>query len=80
MAQASQQISKEFHQLYTKSQLIEVYTAAYKFHKRETEKFRALLTELSGSIVLELDKPEVNVTYDLTEEMKRLLLKRQDEM
>ena len=66
--------------MYTKSQLIEVYTAAYKFHKRETEKFRALLTELSGSIVLELDKPEVNVTYDLTEEMKRLLLKRQDEM
>ena len=43
-------------------------------------KLKAMLTQLSDSIVADLDKPEITVTYDITDEMKKLLLKKQEEM
>ena len=79
-AQASHQIASQFQQQYTKPQLIEVYTTAYKFHKREADKYKGLLTKLSGRLVPDLDEPDVTLTYDVTEEMKRLLLKKNYEL
>ena len=80
MAQASHQIADHFHQQCTKTQLIEIYTAAYKFHKGEADKFKGLLAKLSDSLVSDLDLPEVKMTYDVTDQMKQLLVKKNDEL
>ena len=80
MAQASHQIVNHFHQQCTKTQLIEIYTAAYKFHKSESDKFKSLLSQLSNSLVSDLDLPEVKLTYDVTDQMKQLLVKKNEEL
>ena len=58
-AQASHAIMQKFQQEYSKTQLIEIYSVAYKFHRKEAEKFKAMLTQLSGNLVLDLDKPDI---------------------
>ena len=50
MAQASHQIADHFHQQCTKTQLIEIYTAAYKFHKGEADKFKGLQKTCSQAL------------------------------
>ena len=71
---------QKFEKECSKTQLIEIYTSAYKFHQKEADKYKAMLTQLSGSLVLALDQPDVKLTYDVTEEMKRLLVKKNDEL
>ncbi len=58
--------------------MIDIYTAAYKFHRQEAEKFKAMLSQLSGNLVPDLDKPDIEMTYDITEEMKKLLQMKKD--
>ena len=79
-AQASHAIVQKLEKQYNKTQMIEIYSAAYRFHSREAGKFKAMLAQLSNSLVPDLDKPDVNMTYDLTEEMKRLLVKKKNEL
>ena len=43
---------------------------------KEATKFKALLQQLSGSIVAELDREEVVLSYNVTEEMKKLIAKQ----
>ena len=71
---------QKFEKECSKTQLIDIYTAAYKFHQKEADKYKAMLTQLSGNLVLALDQPDVKLTYDVTEEMKRLLVKKNDEL
>ena len=73
-------IANQFQQQYTKTQLIDIYTTAYKFHKNEADKFKGLLATLSDSQLTDLDRPNVKLTYEVTEEMKRLLIKKNDEL
>ena len=51
MAQASHQIADHFHQQCTKTQLIEIYSAAYKFHKAEDGLLRDFYPRLCSSVV-----------------------------
>ena len=79
-AQASHALSQQFKEKYTDTQLIEVYSSAYKFHKREADKMKILLNELTGSIVPDLDKPELKLTYDVSEVMKNLVVQKNNAM
>ena len=79
-AQATFAITEQFRQQYSNPQLLETYIKAYKVHKKEMLKFKALITQLSGSIVPDLDQPDVELTYDVTEEMKKLLLQAKDKI
>ena len=58
-AQASHAIMQKFQQEYSKTQLIEIYSVAYKFHRKEAEKFKAMLMQLSDNLVSDLDKPDI---------------------
>ena len=48
--------------------------------KSESDKFKSLLAQLSNSLVSDLDLPEVKMTYDVTDQMKHLLVKKNEEL
>ena len=75
-AQAAHALTQQFQQQCTNTQLIENYTRAYKFHMKEASKFKALLQQLSGSIITDLDREDIELSYCVTEEMKKLIAKQ----
>ena len=43
-AQANHAIVQKFEKECSKTQLIDIYTSAYKFHQKEADKYKAMLT------------------------------------
>ena len=43
---------------------------------KEASKFKALLQQLSGSIITDLDREDIELSYCVTEEMKKLIAKQ----